>query len=396
MIIDHAEIIGSVARVFNGDEELTKTKTGKGMLKLVPDQTEEQLLAIYNAFVYATSNKENDLNIDGKELYDDLHGGTKRKSAWLEQIEAADRHNEPGKFSALIGFEWSSNTYGGNLHRVVFPAEDGNVAKRYIPFSYLESDDPEKLWEWLDTTSKETKAAFVAIPHNSNISIGQMFPLKRNNGQPIDVDYARTRAQWEPVIEVTQIKGDSEAHPYLSPDDEFADHEIFDFALTPEGIRPEPIKADYVRNGLLRSLEMEQQFGKNPYKMGMIGSTDSHTGIPAVEEDNFSGKKQHDSRPGLSRPHKTGIGSSRGWDMASTGYVGVWAVENTRKSIVETFKRREVYATTGPRITLRFFGGYDFHSNDVEARDLGSVGYSRGVSMGGDLKPHHGKAPSFW
>lgn len=395
VIADHAETLGSVVRVFQGDEELTNTKTGKAMLKLAPEQSEEQLQAIYDAFNYAASNVENRLGINGQELYQDMHAGVKRKGAWEQHIEAAERHNEPGEFTALIGFEWSSNTNGGNLHRVVFQAEGGDVANQYLPFSYLESDDPEDLWSWLDMTAKETGATFVAMPHNSNISIGQMFPLVRKNGQPVDADYAKSRMQWERVIEVTQIKGDSEAHPALSPNDEFADFETYDFALTPDGDRPLPTKADYVRNGLLRGLELEKTLGVNPYKFGLAGATDSHTGISAAEEDNFAGKGQHDSKPEL-RSHPTGLGSSKGWDMAAAGYVGVWAKENTRQEITAAFKRKEVYASTGPRIQLRFFGGYGFTSEDAKAIDIGSVGYSRGVSMGGDLNvAEEGKSPTF-
>ena len=394
VIADHAETLGSVVRVFEGDEELTQTKTGKAMLKLAPDQSEEQLQAIYDAFNYAASNMENELGITGEELLLDLHAGEKRNSAWSRQIEAAERYNEPGKFTALIGFEWSSNTDGGNLHRVVFQAEDGNVANQYVPFSYLESDDPEDLWKWLDMTSKKVGATFVAIPHNPNISIGQMFPLKRNNGKPVDADYATTRAQWEPLVEATQIKGDSETHPALSPNDEFADYETYDFALTPDGARPKPTIADYVRTGLMRGLELEEKLGVNPYKVGMIGSTDAHTGISAAEENNFAGKGQHDSKPEL-RNHPTGLGSSKGWDMAAAGYVGVWAMQNTRKSLVDAFKRKEVYATTGPRIKVRFFGGYDFTSSDALASDLAAIGYGKGIPMGGDLMAMDNRAPTF-
>ena len=395
VIADHAETLGSVVRVFEGDEEVAQTKTGQAMLKLAPDQSEHQLQAIYDAFNYAASGQENELGITGEDLYRDLHGGTKRKNAWQRNIDAAERHNDPGKFTALIGFEWSSNTNGGNLHRVVFQAENGDVANQYIPFSYLESDDPEDLWKWLDITSKKTGATFVAMPHNSNISIGQMFPLVRANGEPVDADYAKTRMRWERVVEVTQIKGDSEAHPALSPNDEFADHETYDYALTPEGSRPKPTQSDYVRNGLMRGLELEKTLGTNPYKFGLAGATDSHTGISAVEEDNFAGKGQHDSKPEL-RTHPTGLGSSMGWDMAAAGYVGVWANNNTREDITAAFKRREVYATTGPRIQLRFFGGYDFNSTDTNEKDIGSVGYSRGVPMGSDLKSAvDGKAPTF-
>ncbi len=395
VVADHAEMVGTIPRLFEeGDKELTETKTGQAMLELAPDKNPEQLQKVYDAINYVASGMDNELGVNATQMVNDMHGGKKRETTWERNIAAAEAHNEPGKFSALIGFEWSSNAGGANLHRVVFQAEDGDVARQYLPYSSLESDDPEDLWKWLDNTSQEVGATFVAIPHNPNISLGRMFPLTRNNGEPIDEGYIEKRAQWEPVVEATQIKGDSEAHPMLSPNDEFADFEIFDFALTPDGTRPEPTKSDYIRNGLMRGLEVEQEFGANPYKLGMIGSTDSHTGISAVVEGNFAGKGQHDARPEM-RPHHTGIGSSKGWDMAAAGYAGVWATENTRQALVEAFKRKEVYATSGPRITLRFFGGYDFEEGDAKA-DLVSNGYGKGVPMGGDLfDAPEGKSPTF-
>lgn len=394
VIADHAEMIGGMPRLFEErDPELATTKTGKAMLRLAPDKTEKQLQAVYDHLQYAVYGQDNDLGVTGAELANDLHAGEKRRKAWEAQTAAAERHNTPGEFTALIGWEWSSNYRGANLHRVVFMAEDASVANRFLPYSYLESGDPEDLWAWLGATAKETGATFVAIPHNPNISLGLMFPTERNNGEPVDADYARTRMQWEPVVEVTQIKGDSETHPALSPDDPFADFETYDFALTPDRTRPEPTAADYVRSGLRRGLELEANFGVNPFRMGMIGSTDSHTGIAAIEEDNFAGKGQHDSRPEL-RTHDTGLGASRGWDMNPSGFAGVWATENTREAIVAAFKRREVYASTGPRMALRFFGGADFKARDTRG-DVAAAGYQRGVPMGSDLQLEDGETPTF-
>jgi hypothetical protein len=221
-----------------------------------------------------------------------------------------------------------------------------------------------------------------------------MFPEVRLNGQPVDEAYAKQRMKWEKNVEITQIKGDSETHPALSPNDEFADFETYDFALTPDGTRPEPTMADYVRTGLMRGLELEKKLGTNPYKLGLIGSSDSHTGITAVEETNFAGKGQHDATP-EQRPHPTGLGSSKGWDMGAAGWVGVWAESNTRQSIVDAFNRKEVYATTGPRISLRFFGGFDYTDADLGGNNMVQLGYDKGVPMGGDLNNSDGKAPTF-
>jgi hypothetical protein len=394
VVADHAELLGSMPRLFvDEDPDLVNTKTGRAMLEMAPDRSEEQLQDVYDAINYVASNQPNDLGVTPEEMLEDLHAGDKRTSAWESQIEAAEQHNEPGVFTALIGFEWTSNTNGANLHRVVFQAEGGDVARQYIPYSTLESDNPEDLWAWLDTTSERTGATFVAIPHNPNISLGMFFPLIRHNGEQVDEAYASERMRWEPVVEATQIKGDSESHPALSPNDEFADFEIYDFALTPDGTRPEPTEADYVRSGLKRGLKLGAELGTNPYKVGMIGSTDSHTGIAAVEEDRFAGKGQHDNIP-EKRSHPTGLGSSKGWDMGASGYAGVWATENTREALVEAFKRKEVYASTGPRITLRFFGGSDFTQADANG-DVAAAGYARGVSMGGDLTLAAGRAPTF-
>ena len=395
VVADHAEAMGSLQRLFSGAEDLAATRTGKIFLEIGGDQSEAELQAVYDLLVNAGSGIENEYGLTAKDLYADMHAGEKRRTTWSETIAAAERHNDPGRFTAFIGWEWSAQPNGGNLHRVVFTPQGGDVAGRFLPFSTLESDDPEHLWAWLGETSKKTGAEFVAIPHNPNISIGQMFPLQTQTGRPVDTQYAMTRMKWEPVVEVTQIKGDSETHPLLSPNDEFAGYETYPFVLTPDGRTPDPTEGDYLRSGLKRGLAIGKATGANPYKVGMIGSTDSHTGMSAVEESNFAGKGQHDATP-EQRPHPTGLGSSKGWDMGAAGYVGVWAGENTRQSIFEAFRRREVYATTGPRITLRFFGGFGFAPADLEAPDPAATGYAKGVPMGGDLtRSEAGRAPGF-
>jgi len=394
VVADHAEAMGAFPRLFGGDEELNATKTGKIFRELGGEQSNEELQAVYDLLVNAGSGIKNDRGLTAADIYKDLHAGEKRRSTWNAQIEAAERHNQPGVFTTLIGWEWSAQPKGGNLHRVVFTPQGADVAAKFLPFSTLESDDPEKLWAWLDEISGKTGAEFVAIPHNPNLSIGQMFAPTGQNGEPVDAGYAAKRMKWEPVVEVTQIKGDSETHPMLSPNDEFADYETYPFVLTPDGRTPDPTEADYLRSGLKRGLELERAVGANPFKVGMIGSTDSHTGMSAVEENNFAGKSQHDAEP-AQRPHPTGLGSSKGWDMGAAGYVGVWATENSRQALVDAFKRKEVYATTGPRIRLRFFGGFDFVAADVQAPDIAAAGYGKGVPMGGDLKAAGGKTPKF-
>ncbi len=395
VVADHAEALGTAPRVFAGDPDVADTKTGRVFLEIAGDLKPNNLNKLFRLLLGILNGAPNEYNLTAKDLYNDIHAGEKRRTPWQEYLEAADRHNEPGVFTSLIGWEWTSAPGGANLHRVIFTPEDSEVANRFLPYSALESPYPEDLWKWLEETSKNTGADFVAIPHNPNISMGKMFPLVTMKGAPVDAQYAAMRMRWEPVVEVTQIKGDSEAHPSISPTDEFADYEIYTFTLTPDGRQPPPTKGDYLRSGLMRGLLFEEKIGLNPYKVGMIGSTDSHTGMSAVEENNFGGKSQHDARP-EDRPHKLGLGELRGWDMGAAGFVGVWAEKNTRQDIFDAFKRKEVYASTGPRISLRFFGGWDFNHKDAKARDLPSIGYSKGVPMGGDLtNALHGKAPTF-
>lgn len=393
VVADHAELVGSVGKVYAGEEGYADTATGKGMLAQIGDSVAAQMLKAYHYLVRIGTGETGGDLVTPQQAYVDLHGGTKRQAAWHSYIDTAEEFNEPGKFTALIGWEWTSAPGGGNLHRVIFTPDGADKAKQFMPFSQLESDKPEKLWAWLDATNKRTGADFVAIPHNSNLSWGKMFQVEDSEGNPITADYAERRMRWERVVETTQIKGDSETHPALSPTDEFADYERYSFVMVPTGPIAKPVEADYVRAALKRGLEIEANTGVNPYKFGLIGSTDAHTGMSAVEEDRFAGKGQKDSRPEL-RKNPTGLGSAKGWDMGAAGIVAVWAPRNDRRSIYDAFQRKEVYASTGPRMAVRLFAGWNFNPGDLDARRFPASGYARGVPMGGDLTGK-GKAPSF-
>ena len=315
------------------------------------------------------------------------------RETWNASTRIADGHNNPGRFTSLIGWEWSSIPAGANLHRVVFTSSDADVAQQFIPFSSSTSSYPEDLWEWLEKTSSETGADFVAIPHNSNISRGYMFPAaKRLRDTPIDSEWIGLRAKWETVVEATQIKGDSETNPAVSPDDPFADFESYPHYISPTAIPYDPQPADFVRTGLMTGLALEKEFGENPYRFGLIGATDSHTGLATAEEPNFWGKFATDSTPEASQLDTNNI-ETFGWAMSASGLAGVWAEDNTRESIFEAFKRREVYGTTGPRIAVRFFGGDGYQPGDEEGADLASI-RSAGVPMGGELRSLE-SAPSF-
>lgn len=305
---------------------------------------------------------------------------------WRIVTEAAETYNEPGVFTAFIGWEWSSIPGGANLHRVVISDSNAATAQQYDPFGLDQSPFPEDLWAWLDETSAATGADFTAIPHNSNISKGYMFSDKSLRGEPMTAEFARLRAKWERVVEITQIKGDSETHSSLSPDDEFADFENYPFYIQREFTQYQPGKGDFVRSALKLGLELEDKLSVNPFKLGVIGSTDSHTSLSSAEEDNFHGKLATDSIPSNKQAHfgEDGRGTD-GWQMSASGLAAVWAKDNTRQSIMAALQRREVYATTGPRIGVQFFGGPDFTEADLAAADLHSLAAERGVAMGGQL-----------
>jgi hypothetical protein len=279
-------------------------------------------------------------------------------TAWRESAQTADANNRPGEFTALIGWEWTSVPGGANLHRVIFTDGNADSAAKFVPYSRDDSPYPEDLWHWLEKTSAATGDNFVAIPHNSNVSKGFMFPLETLRGEPLTPEYLQLRRKWEPVVEATQTKGDSETYPTLSPDDAFADFERYRFYIQAYPTPYKPEEGDFVRAALKRGLQIELEQGINPYQFGLIGSTDSHTGLSSAEEDNFQGEQPADSIP----DSKTlGVGdedSPTGWDMSASGRAAVWAEDNTRAAILQAFARREVYATTGPRIVVRFDGGW--------------------------------------
>jgi hypothetical protein len=316
------------------------------------------------------------------------------RHAWEDITETADRHNDPGVFTAFSGWEWSSIPAGANLHRVVITPEGADLSQCYLPFGSGDSQYPEDLWRWLDQTSTATSARFLAIPHNSNISKGYMFAETTLRGEPMTADYARTRRRWEPLVEITQIKGDSETHPALSPDDPLADFESFPFYLQSSPTPYTPARGDFVRSALKTGLSIEARTGVNPYQFGVIGSTDAHTGLASAEENNFWGKlaidsiPEHKSMEAMSNlPEKIEVpeGAPNGWNMSASGLAAVWASENTRDAIFEALMRREVYGTTGPRILLRVFGGWEFEASHTETPDLAEVGYRLGVPMGSEL-----------
>jgi hypothetical protein len=391
VISDHAEMYGLMPQLLSGDPGILATEKGRKWYNELKSGDNDRVFATAMEIVASLSGKVPPIKSE-KAV----------RTAWQAYTALADKYNEPGRFSAIIGWEYT--TMGGNnLHRNVLFRGDASVANRTVPFSQFDSQNPEDLWKFLDKFQKETGADVLAIPHNGNLSNGRMFSVETFDGKPYSKELAELRARFEPIVEVTQIKGDSESHPSLSPSDEFAGYEIWDKANLngTELKKPGMFQSEYAREALKNGLLMERKLGVNPFKFGMIGSTDSHTAMATAEEDNFFGKHSG-VEPGPHRWEHVVIDSPDpklvvyGWQQAAAGYVGVWATENTREAIFDAMKRKETYATTGSRMVVRFFGGWDFTADDAQSRLPAGVGYAKGVPMGGDLrKAPTGKSPSF-
>ncbi|HXV49979.1 MAG TPA: DUF3604 domain-containing protein, partial [Candidatus Binatia bacterium] len=345
VVADHSDNMGFFPDLFAGKPEVLADPTGRRWYDMVQGgKGAEAAVEIIVAFSQGKWPK--------KLMY--VPGTAAYRSAWRETIKAAEEANDPGRFTAFIGFEWTSNTGGNNLHRNVIFREDGTRASLIEPFVTMKpfgSDNPRDLWKWMADTEQKTGSELLAIAHNGNLSNGRMFPIIESfTGKPIDRAYAEHRMRWEPLYEVTQIKGDGEAHPFLSPNDEFANFERWDKGNLDlsEPKKPDMLEFEYARSALKNGLKLEQELGVNPYKFGLIGSTDAHTGLAAVEEDNFFGKTSaHEpdaerlNHPFIKAPSGAVI---MGWEMTSSGYAAVWATENTREAIFDAMKRRETYA----------------------------------------------------
>ncbi len=397
VVADHSDNMGFFPDLLAGKASILADPTGKKWYDMV--QSGKGAEAAIEIIVAFSHNKfpEDLMYYPGTLAY---------KNAWQETIDAAEEYNDPGRFTAFIGYEWTSNTGGNNLHRNVIFRDNGDKATQVEPFTVYPpygSDDPEDLWKWMAAYEEKTGGSVLAIAHNGNLSSGLMFPMVEAFGKKIDSDYAKTRAKWERLYETTQTKGTGEAHPYLSPNDEFADFEIWDKGNLDGSVpkKKSMLEFEYARAAYKNGLKLAQELGTNPYKFGLIGSSDAHTGLAAMQEDNFFGK----TTPQEPSPERmlaafidnpeTGI-KIMDWEVGASGYAAVWATENTRKSIWDAMQRKETYATTGPRMIVRFFGGWDFEPEDAHTRSPAIAGYTKGVPMGGDLGgAPAGKSPAF-
>jgi hypothetical protein len=396
VVADHSDNMGFFPDLFAGKPELLADPTGRRWYDMMQSgRGAAAALEIIVAFSQGTFPRDL-LYAPGTRPY---------KAAWQETIAAAEAYNSPGRFTAFIGYEWTSNTGGNNLHRNVIFRDDATRASQVEPFTVYPpgSDNPVELWKWMEAYEQKTGGSVLAIAHNGNLSNGLMFPMVEAFGRPIDRQYAETRLKWERLYEATQAKGDGETHPFLSPNDEFADFERWAKGNLDGSVakRNDMLQFEYARSALKNGLRLEQRLGVNPYKFGLVGSSDAHTGLSAMEEENFFGKTAP-QEPSPERMRgvfmenpKSGI-KIMDWETAAAGYAAVWATENTREALWDAMQRRETYATTGTRVMVRFFGGWDFEAADARTRSPAAIGYARGVPMGGDLKQAPaGKAPTF-
>jgi hypothetical protein len=394
VVADHAENLGLAPMIAESNPDLLANEWGKRVHDMVKNGDP--------AGAYAAWGERMGARDDPLAGNDDL-----TRSMWERLTDAAEEHNQPGRFTALIGYEWTASPGGNNLHRNVIFRDGKEEADQIIPLSQYDSEDPEDLWTWMADYERRTRGQVLAIPHNGNLSNGLMFDDVTLSGEALDADYARLRSLWEPLYEVTQIKGDGETHPMLSPNDEFADYQTWDRGSFAQAKDPDMIPREYAREAFLRGLRYEQDLGTNPFKFGLAGGTDSHTSLATTAEDNFFGKATP-MEPSASEDRfnemVTGyLPDPDGRDYAILHYEGsaagltaVWARENTREALWDSMSRKEVYATTGTRMTVRVFGGWDFQPEEVDRWDFAATGYQRGVPMGGDLQDApEGRSPVF-
>ena len=388
-ITDHAEYMGISDQIRVGGPELLANPQGKRWYEMSKESPQEGVKAAIEAVVSMQT---------GKPVFD---ASKLTASAWAHATAAAEKWNQPGVFTTLHGFEWTCAPGGNNLHRTVIFRDDADRVNQVVPFSTFDSQDPADLWKYMDAYAKKTGGQVLAIPHNGNMSNGQMYTAETFDGKPMDRAYAESRASHEPLFEATQIKGDGETHPYLSPNDEFANFEKWwdiNFSKM-EPADKSVLHGNYVRSALKLGLELDAKLGANPYKSGLIGGNDAHIGVVTTREDNFFGEFAN----GLPSPErwKTPLvmihnDPKQGplvsvWGEQAAGLGGVWARENTREGIWDALKRKEVYATTGDRPTVRVFAGWDFAQADLDRPDFAANGYAHGVPMGGDLSQGAGR-----
>jgi hypothetical protein len=395
-VTDHSDFMGVPLALRDGNPEILADPVGKKWYDAY-HAAGDMRFSLFTKFMKGIADKKSVPHAPGIA-----------KSAWKLAVDAAEKYNEPGRFTALIAYEWSAGAGGDNLHRNVIFRDNADKALQVLPLFAFNDPNPNDLWMYLAKYEQDTGGQILAIPHNSDLSGGLMFSDRTFGGKPLDRGYAEASAKWEPVAEITQTKGDSETDPSVSPDDEFANFERWDkWNIGHTKVdTPQEQPYNYIRPALTRGLKLQQGLGVNPFKYGLIGSTDSHTGLSTADADNYfnvtpqgepgpnrlklAAVKDFVAAPALKGPPIPGV-----LDMTSSGLAGIWATQNTRAAIFDALRRKEVYASTGPRITVRVFAGWHFQPGDEARSDFAANGYAHGVPMGGDLSgARPGQAPT--
>jgi hypothetical protein len=390
-VTDHSDAMGTISELKAGNPAFLANPTTKRWYEMMSQGPEKATAATLELVRAQATRTMPPVLMDEKWV----------KAAWQKTVDIMEKYNEPGKFTAFIAYEWTSNALTGeNLHRNVIFRDNADKTRSLSPLTTWVSGDPATLWAWLANYEATTGGHALAIPHNGNLSNGRMFEEQQYDGKPLTPEWAASRARWEPLFELFQYKGQSEANPRLSPTDEFANYEVWDTGnLAGKPKTPGMINGEYAREALKSGMRLQGALGTNPFKIGAAAGTDTHTGLAAAEEDNFGGKLPS-SEPHAGRWNqlfqKEAAYVRKDWTLSSAGYTGVWATANTREAIWDAMKRRETYASSGPRMTVRFFGGYGFSQADAKAGSLVATGYAKGVPMGGDLKAAApGQVPTF-
>ena len=378
-VTDHAEYVGTVKLANDPGSALSKLPIADKLKVRNKDD-------IQNVYLFLG------MSLLKKEPIKDLIDPAVAGDVWKQTVAIADKYYQPGKFTTFAAYEWSSTPNNRNLHRNVIFKDTKKVSD--LPFSSIDSENPEDLWVWMNAQRKAGNE-LLAISHNSNLSDGIMFPLDVDNkGRPIDAAWAQDRMNNEPLAEISQLKGASETHPSLSPNDEFASFEILTYLLGGSDRAPK-LHGSYIREAYQNGVAMQDTRGYNPYKFGVVGASDTHDTAAAYSQSNyFGGHGLLDATPQtrLSGKKESGLAMSQ---LSVSGLGGVWAEQNTRESIFAAMQRKETFGTSGPRIKMRLFGGWDFAPDVLKQKDWVKTGYANGVSMGSDLSPPKGKAPAF-
>ncbi len=388
---DHSDALGVISELIEGNPKLMADPVARRWNKMMNAGGEEAMKVVMEIITLQGQGKVPPVLADPQIAFD----------IWKKLTAIVEKYNEPGRFTTLHAYEWTSNYGGGNnLHRNVIYRDGKAKADQMAPLTTFVTENPEDLWKWMQDYEAKTGGDVFAIPHNGNLSNGLMFALTTFKGKAPTKGWAETRARYEPLLEITQMKGTGEQHPSLAPNDEFAGFEIWDQGnLNVKPKTPGMLNYEYAREALKNGLALESKLGANPFKFGFVGSTDSHTGLTTGDENNYFGKFPLEE-PNPERWNANAFDFEgrmiKGWQLGASGYTGIWAAENTREALWDAMKRREVYATSGPRITVRFFGGFDFLPDDALSREPGAVGYEKGVPMGAELQSAPaGKRPTF-